>query len=152
MGGVGEIEYPWRRMMHENSIENWHEGGRNSIGGHRDLRVNGWGTRYVLQALDVFLERVGHEGLGLHAHVLVIEFQRVLLVDYVVTPRSRHGWDPRLRNAFAERQKDRSGRQQDDGGNAEHQSPRASDLKRTAYRGARELDKCKIEKNVYFRQ
>lgn len=68
-----EIEYPWRKMRHENSIENWHEGGRDSIGGHRDLRVNGRGARHVLQALDVILECIGHKGLGLHAHVLMIE-------------------------------------------------------------------------------
>lgn len=71
--GYEEIEYPWRKMRHENSIENWHEGGRNSIGGHRDLRVNGRGAGHVLQALDVVLERIGHKGLGLHAHVLMIE-------------------------------------------------------------------------------
>jgi len=109
--GGGEIEYPGRNMRHENSTDNWHKGTRNLIGGHRDLRVNGWRAGYVLQTLDVVLERIEHEGLGLHAHVFVIEFQRVLLVDYVVTPWSRHRWDPRLRNAFAESQKNRSGRQ-----------------------------------------
>jgi len=70
----GGIEYPWRKMRHENSTENWHEGDRNSIGGHRDLRVNGRRTRHVLQTLDVIFEHIGHEGLGLHAHILMIEF------------------------------------------------------------------------------
>jgi len=100
-----------------------------SIGSHRDLGVYRRRARHVLQALDVVVQHVGHEGLGLHAHVLVIELQRVLLVDHVVTSRSRHGRDPRLWNALAERQEDSSGRQQDDGRDPEDQSPGASDLK-----------------------
>lgn len=107
-------------MRHENSTENWHEGDRDLIGGHRDLGVNGRGAGHVPQTLDIVLERIGHEGLGLHAHVLVIKLERVLLVDCVVTPWSRHRWDPRLRNAFAKRQKNRSGRQQDNGGDTEY--------------------------------
>lgn len=72
--------------------------------------MNRRGARHVLQALDVVLQHVGPIRLGLHAHVFVIELECVLLVDYVVTPRSRHRWDPRLRNAFAESEKNRSGR------------------------------------------
>lgn len=70
--------------------------------------MNRRGARHVLQALDVIFQRVGPVRLGLHAHVFVIELEGVLLVDYIVTPRSRHRWDPRLRNAFAERKKNRS--------------------------------------------
>lgn len=118
------VAWKKKKKRHKESSTNG-----DSIGGYRDLRVYRCRARHVLQALDVVLPRVRYEGLGLHAHVLVIELQRVLFVNHVVASRSRHGRDPRLRDALAKRQEDSSCRQQDDGRDAEDQSPGASDLK-----------------------
>lgn len=82
-----------------------------NLGGRlRNFRVDRGGTRHVSRAFGVLLERIRIERFRLHGHVLVIELQRVLLVNCIVTPWPCYGRYPRLRRAFSKRQENRGSR------------------------------------------